>query len=120
MGGYQLPLALTIFRGRYRESLENATAIEPGKVLEYRFDLPNANHTIQPGHRLMVQVTSTLFPLYDRNPQTFLPNIFFARPRDYRKATPRLWPSPEGRSTIGPRGRRPEGGRVGKKGGRRG
>src|SRR3546814_17882748 len=76
MGGYQLPLALTIFRGRYRESLETATAIEPGKVLEYRFDLPNANHTIQPGHRLMVQVQSTLFQLSDRNPTTYVPNIF--------------------------------------------
>src|SRR3546814_3612754 len=100
MGGYQLPLALTIFRGRYRESLETATAIEPGKVLESRFDLPNANHTIQPGHRLMVQVQSTLFPLYDRNPQTFVPNIFFARPGDYRKATQRIWHSPAAPSYI--------------------
>src|SRR3546814_1314815 len=61
MGGYQLPLALTMFRGRYRESLETAKAIEPGKVLEYEFPLPNANHTFQPGHRVMVQVQSTLF-----------------------------------------------------------
>lgn len=100
MGGYQLPLALTIFRGRYRESLETATAIEPGKVLAYEFPLPNANHTIQPGHRLMVQVQSTLFPLYDRNPQTFVPNIFFARPGDYRKATQRIWHAPGAASHI--------------------
>src|SRR3546814_12797107 len=95
MGGYQLPLALTIFRGRYRERLETATAIEPGKVLEYRFDLPNAHHTIQPGHRLMAQVQSPLFPLYDRNPQTSVPNISFARHGEYRKATQRNWTSPQ-------------------------
>ena len=100
MGGYQLPLALTIFRGRYRESLEAAKAIEPGKVLAYEFPLPNANHTLQPGHRLMVQVQSTLFPLYDRNPQTFVPNIFFAEPADYRRATQRIWHSPQAASYI--------------------
>lgn len=100
MGGYQLPVALTMFRGRYRESLETATPIEPGKVLEYAFPLPNANHTFQPGHRVMVQVQSSLFPLYDRNPQTFVPNIFFAGPGDYHKATQRIWHAPEAASYI--------------------
>src|SRR3546814_8952640 len=99
MGGYQLPLVLTIFRGRFRESLETAIAIEQGKLLEYRFDLPNANDTIQPGHRLMVQVQSSLFPLYDRNPQTSVPNICLAKPGDYRKATQSIWHSPAADST---------------------
>ena len=57
---------------------------------DYRFDLPNVNHVFLPGHRVMVQVQSSLFPLYDRNPQTFVPNIFFARPGDYRKATQKV------------------------------
>ena len=87
MGGYQLAVAMDIFRGRYRESLETAKAIEPGKKLTYRFALPHANHVFLPGHRVMVQVQSSWFPLYDRNPQTFVPNIFFAKPGDYKKAT---------------------------------
>ncbi|WP_374468967.1 CocE/NonD family hydrolase [Phenylobacterium sp.] len=91
MSGYQLPVALEIFRGRYRDSLEKPTAIPAGKVQKYRFELPTTNHVFQPGHRIMVQVQSSLFPLYDRNPQTFVPNIFFARPQDYRKATQRVF-----------------------------
>ncbi|MGN7724788.1 CocE/NonD family hydrolase [Luteimonas sp. 22616] len=100
MGGYQLPVSLAIFRGRYRESLETPAPIEPGKVLAYEFALPNANHVFQPGHRVMVQVQSTLFPLYDRNPQTFVPNIFFAEPEDYRKATQRVWHTPQAASYL--------------------
>jgi putative CocE/NonD family hydrolase len=84
--GYQLPIAMDIFRGRYRESFEHPTAIPANQPQQYRFDLPNVNHVFQPGHRIMVQIQSTLFPLYDRNPQTFVPNIFNARPEDYRKA----------------------------------
>lgn len=100
MGGYELPVSLAIFRGRYRESFEQPKAIEPDRTLAYRFDLPEANHTFLPGHRIMVQVQSTLFPLYDRNPQTYVPNIYFAKPADYRKATQRVWHSPAAASAI--------------------
>jgi len=100
MGGYQLMISADIFRGRYRESLEKATPTEVGKALVYRFDLPNANHVFLPGHRIMVQVQSTWFPLYDRNPQTFVPNIFWARPEDYKKAVQRIYHVPGKASYI--------------------
>jgi hypothetical protein len=86
MGGYELPISLDIFRGRYRDSFEHPTAIPPNVPQRYRFTLPNVNHVFLPGHRIMVQIQSTLFPLYDRNPQTFVPNIFNAKSSDYRKA----------------------------------
>lgn len=91
MGGYELAISLDIFRGRYRNSFEHPEAITPDKPLLYRFGLPSVNHVFQPGHRIMVQVQSTLFPLYDRNPQTFVPNIFDAKSGDYQKATQRIW-----------------------------
>jgi uncharacterized protein len=91
MGGYELPIAMDIFRGRYRTSFEHPEALTPNEPLLYEFGLPMVNHVFEPGHRIMVQVQSTLFPLYDRNPQTFVPNIFDAQPRDYRKATQRVW-----------------------------
>jgi putative CocE/NonD family hydrolase len=91
LGGYQLAVAMDIFRGRYRESLETAKALVADKPLSYKFALPTANHVFLPGHRIMVQVQSTWFPLYDRNPQTFVPNIFLAKPTDYRKATQRIY-----------------------------
>jgi uncharacterized protein len=94
MGGYQLMVSADIFRGRYRESLETAKPIAADKPLLYRFALPTANHVFLPGHRMMVQVQSSWFPLYDRNPQTFVPNIFWAKPEDYKKATQRVWHSP--------------------------
>ncbi|URW74551.1 CocE/NonD family hydrolase [Sphingomonas donggukensis] len=87
MGGYQLPISLDIFRGRYRDSFAKPSAIPAGKVQKYRFRLPTVNHVFQPGHRIMVQVQSSLFPLYDRNPQTYVPNIFLAKPSDYQPAT---------------------------------
>jgi putative CocE/NonD family hydrolase len=87
MGGYQLPVALTIFRGRYRESFEHPRPIPSNVPQAYRFELPNVNHVFLPGHRIMVQIQSTLFPLYDRNPQSYVPNIFNAKAADYRKAT---------------------------------
>jgi predicted acyl esterase len=83
-----------IFRGRYRESLETPKAIAPDTPLPYRFALPTADHVFLPGHRLMVQVQSSWFPLYDRNPQTFVPSIFWAKPGDYRKATQRIYHAP--------------------------
>ena len=87
MGGYQLAISLDIFRGRYRKSFSDPSPIPAGKVQEYKFRLPTVNHVFQPGHRIMVQIQSTLFPLYDRNPQTYVPNIFFAKKSDYRAAT---------------------------------
>jgi putative CocE/NonD family hydrolase len=91
MGGYQLMVSADIFRGRYRESLETAKPIASDKPLLYRFALPTANHVFRPGHRIMVQVQSSWFPLYDRNPQTFVPSIFWAKPSDYRKAVQRIY-----------------------------
>ncbi|MGC1482399.1 MAG: CocE/NonD family hydrolase [Candidatus Acidiferrum sp.] len=100
LGGFQLMISADIFRGRYRESLETAKPIASDKPLPYRFDLPNANHVFLPGHRIMVQIQSSWFPLYDRNPQTFVPNIFWAKPADYRKATQRIYHSPAESSFI--------------------
>jgi len=94
MGGYQLMVSADIFRGRYRESLETPKALTPDTPLAYRFALPTANHVFLPGHRIMVQVQSSWFPLYDRNPQTFVPSIFRAEPGDYRKAVQRLYHAP--------------------------
>jgi len=94
MGGYQLAVSLDIFRGRYRQSFEHPQPIAAGVPLPYTFALPTTNHVFQPGHRIMVQVQSTLFPLYDRNPQTYVPNIFFAKPADYVKATQRVYRTP--------------------------
>ncbi|HEY1897370.1 MAG TPA: CocE/NonD family hydrolase [Terracidiphilus sp.] len=100
LGGYQLSVAMDIFRGRYRESFASPKPIEPDKPLTYRFPLPPANHVFLPGHRIMVQVQSSWFPLYDRNPQTFVENIFWARPDDYRKATQRVYHAPDAASAI--------------------
>ncbi|HEY3350527.1 MAG TPA: CocE/NonD family hydrolase [Thermoanaerobaculia bacterium] len=94
MGGYQLPVAMDVFRGRYRESFGTPKALESGRPLAYTFALPNANHVFKKGHRIMVQVQSTWFPLYDRNPQTFVPSIFWAKPADYVKATQRVFHAP--------------------------
>ena len=94
MGGYQLGIAMDIFRGRYRESFETPKAIPSNTPTAFTFGLPTANHVFQPGHRIMVQVQSTWFPLYDRNPQTFVPNICFAKASDYRAATQRVYHAP--------------------------
>ena len=87
LGGYEMPIGTDIFRGRYRASFSQPSAIPANTPQRYRFDLPNANHVFLPGHRIMVQVSSTAFPLYDRNPQTYVANIFDAKPGDYRRAT---------------------------------
>ena len=100
LGGYELMISADIFRGRYRESFETPKAITPNAPLVYRFALPTANHVFLPGHRVMVQVQSSWFPLYDRNPQTFVPNIFFAQPGDYAKATQRIYHAPGAASFI--------------------
>ena len=100
MGGYQLMISADIFRGRYRESLETPKAIAANQPLLYRFALPTANHVFLPGHRMMIQVQSSWFPLYDRNPQTFVQNIFWAKPEDYKKATQRIYHEPAHASFI--------------------
>lgn len=87
MAGYQLMVANDVFRGRFRESYENPQAIEPGKVNEYLINLHSLNHCFRKGHRIMVQVQSSWFPLIDRNPQKFIPNIFEATEKDFQSAT---------------------------------
>jgi putative CocE/NonD family hydrolase len=91
MAGFELPIGIEIFRGRYVDSFAKPRALKAGKVEEYRFGLPNIDHVFLPGHRIMVQVQSSLFPLYDRNPQTFVPNIFYVKAGDYRAATQRVY-----------------------------
>ena len=100
MGGYQLMVSGDIFRGRYRESWAEPKALKPNEPLAYRFALPNANHVFLPGHRIMVQIQSSWFPLYDRNPQTFVPSVFDAKPADYRAATQRVYRRPGQASVI--------------------
>ncbi len=87
LGGYELMISGDMFRGRYRHSFSDPSPIVAGQPDTYRFALPEVNHVFLPGHRLMVQIQSTMFPLYDRNPQTYVPNIFFATPIDYKAAT---------------------------------
>ena len=92
-GGYQLMVANDALRGRYRTSFERAAAIVPNRVLEYTVDLHTQDYRFLKGHRIMVQVQSTWFPIIDRNPQTFVPNIFNAKASDYRTATHRIYRS---------------------------
>jgi uncharacterized protein len=91
MAGYELPIGIEIFRGRYLQSFAKPVPLKPGKVERYKWLLPNVNHVFLPGHRIMVQVQSSLFPLYDRNPQTYVQNIMWAKPGDYKKATQSVW-----------------------------
>ncbi len=100
LGGYQLMVSGEIMRGRYRESLEIPKAIQPGQVVPYRVRMPEANHTFLPGHRIMVHVQSSWFPLYDRNPQTFVENIGKAKAADYQKATQRIFFLPDQASFV--------------------
>jgi len=100
MGGYQLAISMDIFRGRYRKSFARPAAIPAGKTERYRFALPTVNHTFEPGHRIMVQIQSSQFPLYDRNPQSYVENIFFAQPPDYVKATETVMRSPGAASAV--------------------
>ena len=91
MAGFELPIGIEIFRGRYLKSFAQPAPLKSGKLEHYHWSLPNVNHVFLPGHRIMVQVQSSLFPLYDRNPQTFVDNIMYAKPGDYRKATQSVW-----------------------------
>ena len=96
LGGYQLAIAMDVMRARYRDDPAQPKPVPAGQPVTYEFALPAVNYTVQPGHRLMVQVQSSWFPLYDRNPQTFVPSIFFAQPSDYRAATQRVLYGPQG------------------------
>jgi putative CocE/NonD family hydrolase len=100
LAGYQLPIGIEIFRGRYVHGFSTPAPLTPGKVEEYKWSLPNVNHVFRPGHRIMVQVQSSLFPLYDRNPQTYVANIFDSKPGDYRAATQSLWHAPGRASAV--------------------
>jgi putative CocE/NonD family hydrolase len=100
LSGYELMIADEIFRGRYRKSYEKPEPIVAGEVTPYTIDLHTANHVFLRGHRIMVQVQSTWFPLYDRNPQKFVGNIFEAKEGDYQKATQRIYRSKEYASRV--------------------
>jgi putative CocE/NonD family hydrolase len=96
MGGYELAIAMDVMRGRYRSDPAHPSAIPANQPVTYEFALPGVNYVVQPGHRLMVQVQSSWFPLYDRNPQTFVPNIMFAKASDYRPATQKVFTGRDG------------------------
>jgi uncharacterized protein len=100
MSGYELPISMDIFRGRYRKDLAVPSAVPSNEVQEYKFGLPSVNYVFQPGHRIMVQIQSTWFPVYDRNPQTYVPNIFFAKPEDYRAETISVMHGAGGESAV--------------------
>jgi hypothetical protein len=96
LGGYELAIAMDVLRARYRDDPAKPTAVPANQPVTYEFGLPQVNYTVQPGHRLMIQIQSSWFPLYDRNPQTFVPNIMFAAPQDFRPATQRVFHGPGG------------------------
>jgi len=100
LNGFELMIADEIFRGRYRKSFENPEPITPNEVTPFTVDLHTTNHVFKAGHRIMVQVQSTWFPLYDRNPQKFVPNIFEAKESDYQKATQRIYRSEKFPSSV--------------------
>jgi len=91
MSGYQLPVAMEVMRGRFRKSLEQPSPLVPGKAEEFVIDLHDINHTFLKGHRLVIQVQSTWFPIIDRNPQKYVPNIFEAKETDFTKATQSIY-----------------------------
>jgi len=91
MSGYQLPVAMEVFRGRFRKSFSNPSPMVPNKPEEFIIDLHDINHTFKKGHHIMIQVQSTWFPIIDRNPQRYVPNIFEARESDFTKAEHRIY-----------------------------
>jgi uncharacterized protein len=91
MSGYELMVANEVFRGRYRNSFSKPEAIIPGKVELYTVDMRQANHVFKKGHRIMVQVQSSWFPIIDMNPQKFIPNIFEAKQEDFQKAVQKIY-----------------------------
>jgi putative CocE/NonD family hydrolase len=93
LGGYELMIAGDVFRGRYRNSFEKPEPIVPNAVTRYEIGFPANDHVFLKGHRIMVQVQSTWFPVIDRNPQRFVPNIFLAKESDFQRATQRVFRS---------------------------
>jgi predicted acyl esterase len=93
MGGYQLMIANDVFRGRFRNGFMKPEPVKPGEVNEYRIDLHSINHVFKAGHKIMVQIQSSWFPIIDRNPQKFIPNIFEAKESDFISATQRIYRS---------------------------
>ena len=100
MRGYQLMTNAEIFRGRYLAGFDHPTALAPGSIHEYKFSLHDVDHVFKAGHTVMVEIQSTWFPLYDRNPQTFVPNIMKAKPADYKAATITIYSGPGHDSAI--------------------
>ena len=100
MAGYEFMVSNEVFRGRYRQGFERPAPIAPGAVLEYAFSLHTQNYTFLKGHRIMMQVQSTWFPLIDRNPQTFVKNIFLAKSSDFKSATHRIHRSARAASNV--------------------
>jgi putative CocE/NonD family hydrolase len=100
LSGYELMISDEIFRGRYHNSFEKPEPLKPGEVTPFTIDLHSADHVFKKGHRIMVQVQSTWFPLYDRNPQRFVPNIFEAKASDYQKATQHIYRSKRFPSSV--------------------
>jgi putative CocE/NonD family hydrolase len=100
MGGYQQLVRGEVMRGKFRDSYEKPAPFEPGKVTKVEYAMPDVYHTFRRGHRIMVQIQSSWFPLVDRNPQTFM-DIYHAKPGDFHKAVQRVYRSPEAKSQIG-------------------
>jgi uncharacterized protein len=100
MRGYQLMTNAEIFRGRYLDTFEKPTPLKAGAIREYKFSLHDVDHVFKAGHTVVVEIQSTWFPLYDRNPQTFVPNIMKAKPADYRSATITIYSGPGHDSTL--------------------
>jgi putative CocE/NonD family hydrolase len=100
LSGYELMISDEIFRGRYRNSYEKPEPLKPGEVTPFTIDLHTADHVFKKGHRIMVQIQSTWFPVYDRNPQKFVPNIFEAKESDYQKATQHIYRSKRFPSSV--------------------
>jgi predicted acyl esterase len=100
MGGYQQLVRGEAIRGKFRDSFEKAEPFEPGKVTKVEYVLPDAYHTFRRGHRIMVQIQSSWFPLIDRNPQKFV-NIYEAKREDFQKATQRVYRSAGAPSQLG-------------------
>ncbi len=100
MRGYQLMTNEEIFRGRYLDNFDKPTPMRSGSIHEYRYSLHDVDHVFKAGHTVIVEVQSTWFPLYDRNPQTFVPNIMTARPEDYKSATITIYSDPDHDSSL--------------------
>jgi hypothetical protein len=100
LNGYELPIAMEVRRGRYLKSFEHPEALPSGKAVEWYVPLRDHDHVFLKGHRIMVQVQSTWFPVIDRNPQKFVPSIYEAKPDDYVKATQRVYATPDMPSHI--------------------